>query len=177
MFSTAKISEQASFPPAVQKGYVLAETELSMVNYMNKMAPCRCLKKLKRKLIEKYGPQFDTCQNKHCQTLRQTDEFLECQGCLRRYCTKECQMADWEDGKHGGRCKNRDGKRNYERLNKICAINPHLSPSHFHDWGDEEMAQLRNVLDRMSLEEAIKIGRGKGNATEAPAKTEDGEEP
>ena len=106
-----------------------AKTELSMVRFVYEKAPCKCLKKLKSKLKEKYGPQqIETC--KHCQKEEMAgDDFLLCSGCLGTYCSEVCRKADWDNGKHGGICKSRSGKMAVRRFNKLLEIFPEGDPN------------------------------------------------
>lgn len=145
------------FVSAVEKARVHTETELSMVRFIHQKAPCRCLKALKSKLKETYGPQFDTCKNSQCQKAGGIDDFFQCSGCLRRYCSEACQKADWDNGKHGGWCKERSGKRALDRAIKMEVMFPGVPVEYFAQLGEEERNELHQMLDDSTKEEIAQI--------------------
>lgn len=124
-----------------------------MARFIHKTAPCKCLKALKNQLKKKYGPQFDTCKNSECQKVGEIDDFQQCSGCLRRYCSEACQKADWENGKHGGFCKPRTGKRAAKRLDKIAEMFPDVPFERFAQLGEEKRDELFQLLDSTTMEE------------------------
>ena len=152
LLSSEKDSLNSLLVSTVEKASVQAETELSMVRFIYKKAPCRCLKALKSKLKETYGPQFDTCKNNQCKKRGEIDDFFQCSGCLHRYCSEACQTKDWENGKHGGFCKPRSGKRVTDRIDKMCEIFPDV-PHVYEQLGEEEKNDLFQFLDDTSIGE------------------------
>ena len=128
-----------------------------MVRFIYKKAPCKCLKALKRQLKEKYGPQFDTCKNTQCQKVAEIDDFRQCSGCLRRYCSDACQKADWEYGKHGGFCKPRTGKRAADRIEKMGELFGGVPYAHFYQMSEEQKNELHQILDDSTKEDIQEI--------------------
>ncbi|KAJ6599403.1 hypothetical protein B0H10DRAFT_2441307 [Mycena sp. CBHHK59/15] len=49
---------------------------------------------------------FKACDNTACAKIRHKMEFRRCSGCLSLYyCSKKCQILDWQEGRHRSLCR------------------------------------------------------------------------
>lgn len=80
---------------------VLEGCERSVLQFYSKRIPCACLDN--RYAAAKSKPKTGVCS--HCQQRKQRSKLMVCSRCkFQQYCSKECQMASWQDHKED--CKN-----------------------------------------------------------------------
>ncbi|KAJ7870678.1 hypothetical protein B0H13DRAFT_1896091 [Mycena leptocephala] len=60
-------------------------------------------------------PSFQGCDNMQCALVERRTEFRSCAGCVNAfYCSRECQVADWQDG-HREDCHPLQNQQHYFR--------------------------------------------------------------
>lgn len=67
--------------------------------FFRKRTSCKCLKKMHLR-ARKAMPKSGRCYN--CNELKERVSLSVCSRCrVHQYCSRECQIADWDDHKHG----------------------------------------------------------------------------